>query len=174
MNEQENLLGEMLLFLARYAQEAGIDLDKVVKETFANAGMKLSDPTPAADQAGPTQQDDALRKDADPLMNKAVDAIPEDNPLAKQTQGQGLRQNLPPHPCPRCGNLLFGADDYCLRCFTTTSSLQQAPHTCPVCTGSGKVSRPPWVAGDQSTWSGSTTFTSYTCRACQGSGVVWR
>lgn len=46
------------------------------------------------------------------------------------------------------------------------------PHKCPVCDGSGKVSRPPWIAGDQQTWvSGSIEM--YECRACTGTGIVW-
>jgi hypothetical protein len=47
------------------------------------------------------------------------------------------------------------------------------PFACPVCNGSGKVSRPPWVAGDQREWS-STTIAAYPCRACGGTGVLWR
>lgn len=46
------------------------------------------------------------------------------------------------------------------------------PYKCPVCDGSGKVSRPPWVAGDQQYWGDSNTA-PYTCNACQGTGVVW-
>jgi hypothetical protein len=33
------------------------------------------------------------------------------------------------------------------------------PHCCPVCSGSGKVSRPPWVAGDQESWTDTGTGT---------------
>jgi hypothetical protein len=41
---------------------------------------------------------------------------------------------------------------------------------CPVCTGSGLVSRPPGVPGDQQVWSGIST--SYTCRVCDGKGII--
>lgn len=42
---------------------------------------------------------------------------------------------------------------------------------CPVCDGSGLVSRPPWVAGDLPAWVGSGTGPS-PCRTCGGCGVV--
>jgi rRNA maturation protein Nop10 len=47
------------------------------------------------------------------------------------------------------------------------------PYKCPVCNGSGKVSRPPHVAGDVDQWSASGTEL-YECNACLGSGIVWR
>lgn len=43
---------------------------------------------------------------------------------------------------------------------------------CPVCDGTGLVSRPPWIAGDQSYWIGSSSG-PYTCKACGGSCVIW-
>jgi hypothetical protein len=46
------------------------------------------------------------------------------------------------------------------------------PHKCPVCDGAGKVSIPPWVAGDQPEWS-STDTAPHPCRACCGTGIVW-
>ena len=46
------------------------------------------------------------------------------------------------------------------------------PHICPVCHGAKKVNRPPWIGGDQQTWSASS-FTLYECQACDGSGIVW-
>ena len=46
------------------------------------------------------------------------------------------------------------------------------PHKCPACNGHGTVSRPPWIPGDQETWDAATT-TTYQCRACGGSGIVW-
>lgn len=46
------------------------------------------------------------------------------------------------------------------------------PHACPVCNGTGIVSRPPYVAGDIQFWSSTETVT-YGCRACHGSGIVW-
>lgn len=45
-------------------------------------------------------------------------------------------------------------------------------HRCPTCNGHGLTNRPPWVAGDQETWS-SYSSGPYKCRACNGSGVVW-
>ena len=45
------------------------------------------------------------------------------------------------------------------------------PHKCPVCDGSGSVSRPPWVAGDQQTWVTSGEM-SFPCNACYGTGVL--
>lgn len=46
------------------------------------------------------------------------------------------------------------------------------PHRCPVCTGQGRVSRPPWLPGDMTTW-GSADTRSYECHACDGTGIVW-
>ncbi len=43
---------------------------------------------------------------------------------------------------------------------------------CPECDGTGKVSRPPWIAGDQGEWVSSGTA-PYSCGACVGTGVVW-
>jgi len=45
------------------------------------------------------------------------------------------------------------------------------PHKCPVCNGHGTVSRPPWIAGDVSTWTGNAD--TYPCKACNGTGIVW-
>jgi len=44
-------------------------------------------------------------------------------------------------------------------------------HKCPVCDGSGKVSRPPWVPSDQTSWLTSHT-NSYDCGSCQGRGII--
>lgn len=49
---------------------------------------------------------------------------------------------------------------------------EKRPYTCPVCNGQGKVSKPPWVAGDQQTWTDSG-INSYTCPACHGTCVLW-
>ena len=46
------------------------------------------------------------------------------------------------------------------------------PHKCPVCDGAGKISRPPWIAGDQNIWADTGTAL-YPCQACDGSGIVW-
>lgn len=42
---------------------------------------------------------------------------------------------------------------------------------CPVCDGSGLVSRPPWVAGDRLTWADTSTG-PYTCPTCHGVRVL--
>ena len=54
----------------------------------------------------------------------------------------------------------------------STLSTGHRPYVCPVCNGAGTVSRPPHIAGDQTTWS-STSCPLYTCHACCGTGVVW-
>ena len=40
---------------------------------------------------------------------------------------------------------------------------------CPVCDGTGLVSRPPWVAGDQE-WS-TTSIGPWPCKRCNGVGT---
>ena len=53
--------------------------------------------------------------------------------------------------------------------------LRAEPVKCPVCDGHGTVSRPPWVAGDQHSWPGSTAGGGpWPCRACGGIGIVTR
>lgn len=42
---------------------------------------------------------------------------------------------------------------------------------CPVCEGTGLVSRPPHVAGDVQGWSDSSTA-PHQCRACLGKGYI--
>ena len=44
-------------------------------------------------------------------------------------------------------------------------------HACPVCSGQGTVSRPPWIAGDQETWVATGTAL-YPCHACNGKGWI--
>ena len=44
-------------------------------------------------------------------------------------------------------------------------------HKCPVCDGTGLVSRPSHVAGDQQTWSDSNAG-PYECSTCGGKGVL--
>ncbi len=46
------------------------------------------------------------------------------------------------------------------------------PYKCPVCDGTGRVSRPPEIAGDIEEWSASGSG-PYECRACSGTGIVW-
>jgi len=45
------------------------------------------------------------------------------------------------------------------------------PYKCPVCDGTGLVSRPPGLAGDVREWVGSNTG-PYPCRACGGTGII--
>lgn len=42
---------------------------------------------------------------------------------------------------------------------------------CPKCDGQGIVSKPPWVAGDVTTWVSSSA--AYPCSACNGSGLLF-
>lgn len=51
-------------------------------------------------------------------------------------------------------------------------STSHRPYVCPVCNGAGTVSRPPHIAGDQTSWS-SSSCPLYICHACCGTGVVW-
>ena len=46
------------------------------------------------------------------------------------------------------------------------------PHKCPICDGTGLVSRPPGVAGDQMTGDDNST-SPYDCGPCKGTGVLW-
>jgi hypothetical protein len=41
---------------------------------------------------------------------------------------------------------------------------------CPKCNGQGIVSKPPWVAGDISEWTSSST--SYQCDVCCGQKIL--
>ena len=43
--------------------------------------------------------------------------------------------------------------------------------TCPVCAGTGLVSRPPWIAGDVTTWVSCRTD-PYECKTCRGLGIL--
>ena len=42
---------------------------------------------------------------------------------------------------------------------------------CPVCDGTGLMLRPPWVAGDQETWT-DTQCGPYPCKICSGIGLL--
>ena len=42
---------------------------------------------------------------------------------------------------------------------------------CPVCDGTGLVSKPPWVAGDVSVWVDSQAG-PHICHVCQGRGII--
>lgn len=73
--------------------------------------------------------------------------------------------------CPGCGAETTTGG--CLACNAKWSQRGEVPHECPVCDGTGLVSRPPWVPGDQPTWTDGGTG-PYPCRACGGMGVLWR
>lgn len=49
--------------------------------------------------------------------------------------------------------------------------MTQVWQACPVCSGTGLVSKPPGIAGDQATWV-STSTGPYPCRVCDGKGVL--
>ena len=72
--------------------------------------------------------------------------------------------------CGTCGGEVSTGG--CITCQMRALNPVKTPHTCPVCSGQGKVSRPPWVPGDVAIWSSSGTEL-YPCPACSGSGVVW-
>lgn len=42
---------------------------------------------------------------------------------------------------------------------------------CPKCNGQRHVNVPPWIAGDQPSWSSNNTA-SYLCPVCKGSGYL--
>ena len=46
------------------------------------------------------------------------------------------------------------------------------PYRCPVCDGTGLVSKPPGIAGDQLLWQDSQAG-PYPCSACGGAGILW-
>ena len=62
----------------------------------------------------------------------------------------------------------------CPACQNQPTGIRRArtPHGCPVCNGAGKVQRPPWIAGDQISWT-APAFDLYDCQACSGTGIVW-
>lgn len=54
-------------------------------------------------------------------------------------------------------------------------SVASLPVKCPVCDGTGLVSKSPQISGDQCTRSHLSTSTgSGSCRACNGIGIVWK
>lgn len=55
---------------------------------------------------------------------------------------------------------------------TLHNSTTMTLHICPKCSGQGHVLMPPWVAGDQLTYSTADVKT-YDCPACGGSGILW-
>jgi len=63
--------------------------------------------------------------------------------------------------------------DFRMPCSCPCYYLQRAkvPHKCPVCDGTGLVSKPPGIAGDQPTWSRNDA-SPYPCKACDGTGIL--
>lgn len=47
----------------------------------------------------------------------------------------------------------------------------KTPALCPKCDGQGRVSRPPWIPGDQPTWS-SPGIHTYPCNLCNGRMIL--
>ncbi len=43
---------------------------------------------------------------------------------------------------------------------------------CPNCNGQTKVNTPPWIGGDQMSWTSSNTMELYECQTCKGKGFV--
>ena len=71
---------------------------------------------------------------------------------------------------------MMGHDGYaksCPACQAIRAYGEQAGaiQKCPVCDGTGLVSRPPSVAGDQPTWVDSQTG-PYPCKRCEGRGTI--
>lgn len=73
--------------------------------------------------------------------------------------------------CEKCFTKIESSGGVCYACMNAPIT-SRIPHKCPVCDGTGKVSRPPWVAGDVSQWTDSGC-SHYACNACSGSGIVW-
>jgi len=86
--------------------------------------------------------------------------------LMRETQGGGAR--VANSAIARAGAWRDDEPEHGIEMF----SARMTPHKCPVCDGTGLVSRPPWVAGDQLEWSDTST-SPHPCRACGGSGVLW-
>jgi len=76
-------------------------------------------------------------------------------------------------------------DQYCSDCKKSTAPCSKhgsfsvgfpertrTPHKCPVCNGQKIVQTPPWVPGDQQTYS-TSSLEFYDCGVCGGTGIVW-
>jgi hypothetical protein len=83
----------------------------------------------------------------------------------RHTNSGDLRMNkLKPNPCkPRPYKPAVTSGDE----FLPNTNLAK----CPVCDGTGIVSRPPGVAGDVESWVGNAT--TYECKTCGGKGALW-
>jgi len=92
--------------------------------------------------------------------------------------------------CNKCGRIIQSTNGTCACAYSTShipdypitdfplpskynySYKTESPYKCPVCDGTGLVSRPPDIPGDQNTWSANGTG-PYKCHACKGSGIIW-
>lgn len=68
-------------------------------------------------------------------------------------------------------NCCEGETEWCARCSGGPRHAYEKPRVCPKCNGQGRVSTPPWVAGDQPTYAANDTA-SHTCRVCGGAGTT--
>lgn len=57
-----------------------------------------------------------------------------------------------------------------LRSIESLAEIEMSEQKCPVCDGTGLVSKPPWIAGDQHEWS-STSSGPWPCNRCSGVGT---
>jgi hypothetical protein len=83
--------------------------------------------------------------------------------------------------CQRCGSMHLNTGGQCSSCGYENLNWQteygyslprQYPHQCPCCKGTGLVSIPPGVAGDQETFTTSESG-PWPCRVCDGKGILW-
>ncbi len=75
--------------------------------------------------------------------------------------------------CKDCVEHRSSTGTIAMTCEKISEPQRTIPHKCPVCDGSGKVSRPPWIASDVAGWPAASTGELYACTACNASGVVW-
>lgn len=72
--------------------------------------------------------------------------------------------------CTMCGSPGINTAGKCYQC----GQSQKTPYICPTCNGTGKVSRPPWLAGDVDCWSSDKAGELYECGSCEGKGILWQ
>lgn len=73
--------------------------------------------------------------------------------------------------CTLCGRYVDSTSSVC-ECEYLPKPQRKTPHKCPCCAGTGLVSFPPGVAGDQE-WSTAGDMGPWECQACKGTCVVW-
>lgn len=74
--------------------------------------------------------------------------------------------------CVKCGTTLDSGFNCPWGCEQVIVKPVTKPHCCPVCNGSGKVEKPPYVPGDRNEWISSGTEL-YPCNSCKGTGIIW-